>query len=34
MNKQEFELLLKYHDDLYYNKDNPELSDIDRKSVV
>lgn len=29
MNKQEFELLLKYHDDLYYNKDNPELSDIE-----
>lgn len=27
MTKKELEKLLKYHDDLYYNKDNPELTD-------
>lgn len=29
MDKQELEGLLKYHDDLYYNQDTPELSDAE-----
>lgn len=29
MNKQELELFLKHHDDLYYNQDAPELSDAE-----
>lgn len=29
MNKKELESLLKYHDDLYYNQDSPEISDAE-----
>ena len=33
MNKEELEKLLKYHDDLYYNKDEPILDDLEYDAI-